>query len=183
MLLRQYYGDPFRDDLGELLAGAPPACDHGIDEVTIQPRTLSTDNPAVFRWDTPRRGLFASALFLTILADQVCYTYFRRHYPPFRELTRYPKFRGACPGGCTHHINPAGVFSAIGKPPGAWPRDDKLDYSVLPRDLFDVMHDEVMTFFPSHLAGIDPGEFWDRCDESIPVGFRLLFMASRERAR
>jgi len=167
--LAEYYRGAFRGDLEKVVRHAPPKHEHERGEITIQPRTLSTENRVVRLWDPEWRGLFASALFLTVLVDQVCYSYFRAHYEAFRKLTRYPKFRGDCPGGCGHHIDPAGVFSALGKAPGSWPRDNGLDCKLLPPDLFETIRAEVHSFFPRHLDGIDPNEFWEKCDASVPV--------------
>ena len=46
---------------------------------------------------------FSISLFLTILTDQVCYTYFNSIYSRFRSLTNYPKLTGTCMTMC--HIN------------------------------------------------------------------------------
>src|SRR5687768_12368270 len=109
MNLAEYYNGPFRADLGRGIEGRPPVHDHRPGEVTIQPRSISRENMVIRRWPEERRMLFASSLFLTVLSDQVCYTHYPNSYARFRELTRYPKWLGDCPGGCYNHIHPAVV--------------------------------------------------------------------------
>ena len=145
----------------------------------IQPRTLSTENPVIRHWDAQQQGLFAAALFITVLADQVCFTYFRDRYAAFRALTMYPKLKGDCPGGCSTNIDPSSVFGAIGRAPGAWPREHSVDYAAIPGDMYAVLTDEVRSFFPAHLAAIQADQFLSHCENSIPGGFRLLHLVSR----
>ena len=176
--LREYYGDPFREDLASVMASGRSSHLHDPDPA-IQPRTLSTETPVIRSWNAQQRGLFAAALFITVLSDQVCYTYFRDCYAAFRVLTMYPKLKGDCPGGCSTNIDPSSVFGATGRAPGAWPREDEVNYAALPVDLFAVLAIEIRSFFPARLAAIDPDQFLSHCETSIPSGFRLLHSASR----
>lgn len=174
MKLSTYYHSDFRGDLRDLIACAPIARSHTLGEITIQPRTLSTENPTVRAWAAERRTLFASSLFITIMADQVCYTYFRAQYPQFRALTRYPKLKGDCPGGCYTHIHSVNAFGAIGKQPGSFPGQDRdMRYELVPRDLLSVLKVEVSDFFARHLPTVSAEEFWLRCDQSIPFDLRI----------
>jgi hypothetical protein len=179
MTLDDYYHSQFSNDLRNVLEGLPSLHQHGSDDVTLQPRSLSTANPIVRRWEKDRLGLFASALFLTVLADQVCYTHFPEHYATFRALTRYPKWRGDCPGGCGTHIHPAVVFRVIGQSPGPVHSRDRPDYSALPSDLIATLKREITSFFPRHLPAIDAMAFLARCDSEVPVDLRLLHLAPR----
>lgn len=172
MLFAEYYGDPFRSDLAYVSAGLPPSHEHEPGSVVLQPRTLSTRNPAVLAMTAERRSLFGVALFLTVVADQVCYTYFRAHYVHFRELTRYPKLKGDCPGGCRMNIHPSNAL-AVGHRAGANSRGDSDLWSPLPSDVISVMRTEVHSFVTEHLSGITPEEFWQRVDREIPLYLRL----------
>lgn len=161
--LSSYYGTQFRDDLRRVLANAHQIHPHG--EVTIQPRSISRENRVIRMWREERRSLFASALLLTVLVDQVCYTYFKEVYPQFRALTMYPKFRGDCPGGCHRHLHPLTVLRAMGKEPGC-----ALDYYIVPlpydhlaEGFSTVLDTEVTTFCENLLPSLDAEQLLKRC--------------------
>ena len=179
MTFADYYNGRFRNDLATVIAAVPPAHEHASGEVTLQPRFLSRSNPVIHRWSEEQRMLFASALLLTVLADQVCYTHFHDVYGRFRELTAYPKWRGDCPGGCAYHIEPAVILRAIGAAEGRLATIDDLPLHAFPDDLFQTMRSEVADFFERHLPNVDGDDFWQRCDAEIPTHFKLLYLASR----
>ena len=179
MQFLDYYRDSFRPDVHAVLSGLPSLHPHGSDELTIQPRTISLANPVVRRWGPEQRWAFASALYLTVLSDQVCYTHFGAAYPRFRELTQYPKWRGDCPGACWHHIHPINVFRSIGTEVGQHRDILDLPYKTLPDGLINGMETEVTDFVSRYLDAVDADDFWARCDAELPTGFRLLYMASR----
>jgi len=118
--------------------------------------------------DEPERlRLFATALFFTVLVDQVCYTHFRDIYLEFQSLTRYPKFCGDCPGGCYHHLHPMSIFETIGSAPGpayGWSGQTKLLDEAI-----EVMHAEVLDFSNTYLPSIDGELFWRRCVDEMPL--------------
>jgi hypothetical protein len=45
----------------------------------------------------------------------ICFTHFKTDYIKFRNLTRYPKFIGNCPGVCNYHYHPNDMFFAMNK--------------------------------------------------------------------
>jgi hypothetical protein len=172
MNFADYYGLPFRRDITAVLGGLAPMHEHVAGEVVLQPRTLSSLNPAVRALSDERQALFACALFLTIVADQVCYTHFRSAYDRFRALTQYPKLKGDCPGGCSAHIHPSNAL-AVGSEPGR-PQWSAPDIAArLPADVLLVMRAEVSSFISEHLPELNPGEFWEQVDREIPVDLRL----------
>lgn len=173
MIFAEYYNELFREDVARVVTGLPARHDHGPDEVTIQPRSISGRNPVIRAWPDDRRALFACGLFLTVLADQVCYTHFRASYPTFRALTRYPKWRGDCPGGCYSHIHPGAVFYAIGAEEGRLPAWPAFPLSLLPGDLVATMQREIADFVGRFLPGVDQGAFWRHCDAEFPLGIRI----------
>src|SRR5690606_27668683 len=124
----------------------PALHEHAPGQIALQPRTISLRNPVVRRWSVERRTLFAAGLFLTVLADQVCYTHFQASYSRFRELTMYPKWRGDCPGTCYYHIHPGAVFRAIGAHEGSLGRIEDLPFSAFPDDVIATMRHEVQVF-------------------------------------
>lgn len=180
MSFSEYYNNSFRQDLQRVVTAMPPLHDHGDGEVTIQPRTLSIANPVIRGWREDRRILFAAALFLTILVDEVCYTYFQPAYPSFRALTLYPKLRGDCPGGCSWHAHPELIWHSIGTLEGQpYRRTEDLPFQHLPGDFLNAMEEETRSFLAAHLTEIDPDVFWERCAREISPVFRLFFVTAK----
>lgn len=163
MTFASYYGSQFRGDLQRVLANAHQIHQH--DEVSIQPRSVSKENRVIRMWGEQRNSLFASALFLTVLVDQVCFTHFQEIYPQFRALTMYPKFRGDCPGGCYRHLHPLSVLRAMGNEPGC-ALDyyvDPLPYDHLAEDFATVLDTEVSAFCEKLLPSLDAEQVLKRC--------------------
>lgn len=165
MTFIEYYGDTFRSDLNQVVQNCPsPHAMKG--DVIIQPKMLTLENHTINSWKPDRINLFATALFFTILADQVCYTYFRDFYSQFQALTHYPKFRGDCPGGCYYHLHPTSIFKVIGSSPGPasmWSGKLKmLD------DAIETMRREVLNFFNTYVKSIDGDLFWEKCVAEFP---------------
>jgi hypothetical protein len=167
MTFSEYFGEPFRGDLNAVISALPSGHDHDRPTgVTIQPRTISDQNQVIQAWNAERRDLFASALFFTVLVDQVCYTHFRTHYPAFQALTLYPKFRGDCPGGCYHHLDPSAIFRALGSPHGSatgWRGEARIVPAAT-----EAMRSEVLSFFADYMPAVDGPEFWRICSLHIP---------------
>jgi hypothetical protein len=164
MTFREYYGEPFRSDLSAVVTSNPSPHSEA-DEVTIQPRTLSTENSVIRVWEPERLRLFATALYYTILVDQVCYTHFGSVYSQFKVLTRYPKFRGDCPGGCYGHIHPMNILKAIGSELG--PANNWSGQVILLVEAAEVMHAEVRDFFRTYLRAVDGEHFWRKCVDEM----------------
>lgn len=164
MTFREYYGDEFRRDLAQVLAQGNQ-CDN-VGPTALQPRTVSLDNPAIAGMSEARRTLFSLALLLTVLTDQVIYSHFGSSYPEFSALTRYPKWKGDCPGGCYHHIHPASVLAAVGAEAGQWldpVPDERL--SALREALPDFRW-EVERFVAERMPALG-AEFWRRCEVEL----------------
>lgn len=179
MLFADYYAGLFREDIARVASALPSRHEHTPGETTLQPRSISRRNAVIRGWSPERRALFAASLFLTVLADQVCYTHFRPSYDRFRRLTMYPKWRGDCPGGCHAHIHPRVVFQAIGAREGRRGEMQELPFAAFPDDLFATMRLEVLDFVGTYLTGVDPEDFWRRCDAEMPLDFKTRYRASR----
>jgi hypothetical protein len=175
----EYYNHEFRDDLTKVYAALPPMHEHSDGVAMIQPHMIGHENPVVHAWAAERRILFATGLFLTILADQVCYTHFRDRYPAFREHTKYPKLCGECPAGCHYHVHPGVIFERIAAGRVRGRGISKEHFALLPDDILTTMKQEVCDFVTKYLPGTDPVDFWNRCDAEIPRDFRLQYMTSR----
>jgi hypothetical protein len=175
-----YYRHEFREDLkvldGFAVCGHRPRAPR--DEVEFQPKSLSVANRTLASWPDARRVQFALALFLTVLADQVCFTHFRHLYDRFRALTRYPKFIGDCPGGCSSNIHPKHIFSAIGQREGQRADLESFSWHLVPGDTTETMRAEILSFANDHLAGSFPDEFWIKCRAELPPQLRDRHEAS-----
>lgn len=136
-----------------------------------------------------RRGLFAVALFWTILVDQTFYSYFRRSYQTFHRKTLYPKFIGNCTAPsimtseCGHHQHPRKILKAINDTEDKGNRFDfdreifKKDESSQKRQFIDyltildqsrqVMKDEIKEYFENHQPEISWTEFWTKCEREL----------------
>lgn len=162
MDFREYYGEPFRSDLASVAGGLPSS--HGTEPdggAVLQPRSLSRSNLAIVRMSADRRSLFATALFFTVLVDEVAYSHFRGSYDAFRKLTLYPKLLGDCPGGCHYHLEPSAIFRALDSregPATGWAGGAEFD-----EDAVEVMRDEVLDFFRAHVTEVNGEEFWAAC--------------------
>ena len=164
-----YYGDPFRGDLHAVLRAlpSPHAAHSNGQDVFVQPRILSDENPVIRNWDQHHFDLFATALFYTVLIDQVCHYYYRSMHPRFERLTRYPKLRGDCPGVCYLNLHPSTILDCIGATPsGLCNRTKKAKLVDVSRE---VMRNEVLDFFDKHLPEIDGDAFWARALDEISV--------------
>lgn len=171
MTFDEYYRERFRHDLAAILAAATRSHEHPGDPegATLQPRSLSQENVAIRTLEGEVVVRFATALYFTVLVDEVMYTYYRAHYGTFEDLTRYPKFRGDCPGGCSSHIHPSNVLRAINQRPGSWSHDTPEDLREVIREAIPVMRREVVEFFPVHLSLVDGVDVWRRCCAESPL--------------
>src|SRR5690606_3024883 len=107
-----YYRGEFRADFRQIYAPARHRHDafhYAFAEPSLQPHALERHRQ-IRRWNRTRKEHFALSLFLTVLADQVCYTHFREAYRRFRELTMYPKLKGECPASCNRHVHPVRIL-------------------------------------------------------------------------
>src|SRR5881397_61460 len=163
-----YYGETFRKDLGAVLDVRLPRQHVFGDEVTLQPRSLSVENPVVNAWDRQHRAVFEVALFLTVLVDQVCYTYYRAHHERFASLTQYPKWRGDCPGGCSAHIHPRHILGVVGRTAGHGPQAPGVDTLAVLASAKPVLEREVRSFCEQHMPELNADEFWARCSAEFP---------------
>lgn len=164
---REYYGEPFRSDLSAVISAVPSG--HSTErEYVIQPRTLSTENPIIRKWEQNRINLFATALFYTVLIDQVCHHHFHHLYDEFEKLTRYPKLLGDCPGGCIWgYAHPVMILQSIGSPPG--PASNWVASAGLIENSRSVMREEIGSFAENHLPSMDAEIFWEKVVAELPA--------------
>ncbi|MEM5808230.1 MAG: hypothetical protein QW818_03805 [Candidatus Aenigmatarchaeota archaeon] len=136
-----------------------------------------------------RQGLFAVALFWTVLVDQTFYTYFRKSYFVFRQKTLYPKFIGNCTAPslmsseCGHHQHPRKILQAINDTADKGNRFDFerkifkkdennqprpfIDYSPILAQSIQVIKDELKDYFENNQPEINWTDFWSKCEKEI----------------
>jgi hypothetical protein len=167
---RYYYRNQFQRQLATVLAKGWKGHEQHGDEPgsIIQPRTLSLENPAIRRMSAESQARFAVALYLTILTDQVASRYFREHYAKFAALTRYPKFRGDCPGGCRSSVPAERILLSIGMEVA-----DRAE-AVPPHILTELqaalpdLRYETTAFVQDHMPELGES-FWTRCTAEPPL--------------
>ena len=171
MNYREYYGQTFIEDLNAFRAWATASrVSHreNVDGVfAIQPHIIKENSKEIASWGTGRLGLFATALFFIVLVDQVCYTHFHYIYSKFQSLTRYPKLRGPCPGGCQNR-HPSSIFSWLTP---CLPQHDinfNLEFAPLVASALPIMKQEVFDFLKQHAPTVDKEAFWEKCAQHVP---------------
>ena len=111
---------------------------------------------------------FSISLFLTIIMDQVCYSYFNSIYFKFRSLTNYPKLTGTCMKMCHINAHPTEIFQHIDTEFNRNYRDiSMIEIKNIFNESKDFMKQEVLSFFKNHLNEIDGETFWKICEDEF----------------
>ena len=177
MTFQTYYHNKFPSCLQEFYDSIPNDIRHHHSNdkktFTIQVDKLSNHgrgtNIEHLKFLSPEDKIYFSiSLFLNILTDQVCYTYFNSIYFRFRSLTNYPKLTGTCLTLCHVNAHPIEIFQHI---------DRELDWNY--RDISileikkkfneskDFMKQEVLSFFENNLTEIEGESFWIKCEREF----------------
>jgi hypothetical protein len=136
-----------------------------------------------------RQGLFAVALFWTVLVDQTFYSNYRQSYQTFQGKTLYPKFIGNCTAPslmssqCGHHQHPKKILQAVNDTldKGNLPAFDreifvkdeskhtrpKIDYQKYLVEAKQIMKEEIKSYFEKYQPEIDWVSFWDKCEKEL----------------
>ncbi len=176
-----YYKNRFRQDINQFFSTIPDQSRFHEDNqnkqtYSIQYERLTRDFDHLNFLTKPEKEYFGVALFFTVLTDMVCYSHFRQYYEHFKQLTRYPKFIGNCPGGCHYHYHPSDIFAAMN-----YSRKNQLDILSSERlDFFDkfieaikTMKDETIDFINEHIKEIDSTQFWETCKREFPYRLKV----------
>jgi hypothetical protein len=167
-----YYRNQYQVDILKFFSKIPERSKHTFEDkhvFTIQYQALSQDFEYLGFLNKEQKANFGTALFFTVLVDQVCYTHFNRYYKRFQHLTRYPKFVGNSASTDRTNFPPRDIFSAMN-----YKRDNKLensariDFFQIFNDAVPVMEQEVKSFFPEYLPEIDAQDFWNTCVKEFP---------------
>jgi len=137
----------------------------------VQYQSLTKDFNYLDFLDINQKAYFGTALFFTVLVDQVCFSYFAQHYDKFCNLTLYPKFVGNSPSTDRINFPPRDIFTAFN-----YSRDKEkmfntqnVEFWQIYNEAIPVIENETKEFFKMHLNDIDGQEFWDKCIKELPL--------------
>jgi hypothetical protein len=188
---KTYYKQYFQRDLLNFVGQIPINGNKHYDktEFNIQYFFLTPQYKYLDIVPQDRQGLFAVALFWTVLVDQAFYSNYRYSYQTFQRQTLYPKFIGNCTAPslmsseCGHHQHPRKILQAINDTTDKGNRFDfereifKKDESNQPRQFIDyltfldqskqVMQYDIKDYFEKHQPEISWTEFWSKCEREL----------------
>jgi len=169
----KYYNGQFRQDIQTFFSKVPEISKHTFDDrqvFTVQYQTLTKDFDYLDFLDISQKAYFGTALFFTVLVDQVCYTHFGQQYAKFYKLTRYPKFVGNSPSTDRTNFPPRDIFGAFN-----YSRDKDKMFNTPNVEFWEAFNEakpvierETKDFFKNHLMEIDGQQFWDKCLTELP---------------
>lgn len=186
---KTYYKQLFQRDLQNFVRQIPIDGNKHYDsnEFNIQYFFLTPSYKYLDIISTEQQGLFAVALFWTILLDQTFYTYYRNSYQTFQQKTLYPKFIGNCTAPslmsseCGHHQHPRKIFQALNdtfdkgnrfdfertifKKDECEPARKLIDYYSILEQSKETMKEEIKDYFQNHQPEINWAEFWQKCEQ------------------
>lgn len=170
-----YYTNKFRQDILKFFSTIPERSKHTFSigdrtTFTIQYQTLTKDFNYLDFLDIKEKAFFGTALFFTVLVDQVCFTHFRQHYDKFRKLTLYPKFVGNSPSTDQTNFCPSDIFAAFNYSRDNKKKDEtpRVEFWEVFNNAVPVMEKETTIFFKKHLTEIDGQSFWALCKKEFP---------------
>jgi hypothetical protein len=186
-----YYKQHFQRDLLNFVGQIPIDGNKHYDknEFNIQYFFLTPQYKYLDVIPQDRQGLFAVALFWTVLVDQTFYSNYRQSYQTFQRKTLYPKYIGNCTAPsmisseCGHHQHPRKILKAINDKldkGNSYGFDRELfekDESKQPRQIIDyltildqsrqVMKNEIKDYFENYQPEISWTEFWIKCEREL----------------
>lgn len=188
---KTYYKQYFQVDLQNFVGQIPIDGNKHYDrnEFNIQYFFLTPQYKYLDIVPQDRQGLFAVALYWTVLVDQTFYSTYQQSYQTFQRKTLYPKFIGNCTAPsltsseCGHHQHPKKILHAINDTTDKGNSFEfereifKKDESNQPRQFIDylaildqarkVMKDEIKDFFKNHQSEITWIDFWMKCEQEL----------------
>ena len=168
-----YYKTKFQLDILKFFKTVPEHSKHTFENksiFSIQYQTLTKDFNHLDFLTNKEKAYFGTALFFTVLVDQVCYSNFGQFHERFQRLTLYPKFVGNSPSTDRTNFHPSDIFAAFN-----YSRDEKKrneTETIIFWEVFSeaapIMETETKDFFKKHLDEIDGQAFWDKCVSHFP---------------
>jgi hypothetical protein len=168
---KTYYNSKFRDDINMFFSTIPDESRFHEDTqnkltFSLQYERLTPAFDHLDFLDKEGKEYFGVALFFTVLTDMVCFSHFKPYYSIFKNMTRYPKFIGNCPGGCNFHYHPSDIFFAMNK--GRSSTEPHLVFYDKFIEAIETMSNETISFFREHLTEIEGETFWLKCKKEFP---------------
>lgn len=188
---KKYYKHYFQSDLLTFVGQIPIDGNkhYNRNEFNIQYFFLTPQYKYLDIIPQDRQGLFAVALFWTVLVDQTYYSNFRHSYETFQRKTLPPKFIGNCTAPslmsseCGHHQHPRKILQAINDTKDKGNRFDFdreifkknesnhsrqfIDYLTILEQSIQVMKDEIKDYFQNHQTEISWTDFWTKCEREL----------------
>ena len=169
----KYYNGQFRQDIQNFFSKVPERSKHTFDDrniFTVQYQTLTKDFDYLNFLDIEMKAYFGTALYFTVLVDQVCFSHYQSIYGQFESLTRYPKFVGNSPSTDRTNFPPRDIFGAFN-----YSRDkekmfesENVEFYKAFNEAKPIMKSETIDFFKNHLNEINGEEFWGKCEQELP---------------
>lgn len=169
----KYYNRKFRQDIQTFFSKIPKRSKHTFDDrkiFTVQYQTFTKDFDYLGFLNKEMKAYFGTALFFTVLVDQVSYSHYQDYYKKFQNLTRYPKFVGNNPSTDRTNLPPRDIFSAFN-----YSRDkenmfktENVEFWTAFNEAKPIMKKETFEFLEKHLSQIDGEEFWSKCERELP---------------
>jgi len=170
---KQYYKNQFQQDIIRFISAIPERNRHTFGDkstYTIQYQALTLDFHYLDFLDIKVKAYFATALFFTVLVDQICYSYYKPYYLEFRNLTLYPKFVGNSPSTDQTNFHPSDIFAAINysRDTNKKNQTQKVEFWDIFNEAVEPMKNEIVDFFVRNLSEINGNEFWEKCKKEFP---------------
>jgi len=163
--IEEYYNNFFQDDIKKFMV------DHKYANLPYFGHSWEYDCRELNNIPKENRVLFIICLYFTVLVDQAMYTYYRKLYPEFEKLTKYPKF---CQGLGQFQKNPRDLLFM----PVEQGMVDKTEIIEKLSDGMALFVDETLDFFKNYLLQVSGKEFFEKLiydrDVQIPLIFELL---------
>ena len=189
MEFEQYYKTLFREHINQFFSQIPleGSKHYNKTEFTIQYFFLTPQYKYLDFIPKERQGLFAVALYWTVLIDQTFFSYYsRQSYLNFQQKTLYPKFIGNCTAPslmsseCGHHLHPQKILQAVNdfadkgnrhdlkieifKKDESTERRENINYFSNLEQVKQVIKEEIKEYFNNHQPEISWNEFWLKCE-------------------
>jgi hypothetical protein len=189
MEFEKYYKTHFREHLNQFFSQIPVegSKHYNKTEFTIQYFFLTPQYKYLDFIPKERQGLFAVALYWTVLIDQTFFSYYsRQSYLNFQQKTLYPKFIGNCTAPslmsseCGHHLHPQKILQAVNdfadkgnrhdlkieifKKDESTERRENINYFSNLEQVKQVIKEEIKEYFNNHQPEISWNEFWLKCE-------------------
>ena len=189
---KTYYKQYFQRDLQNFVGQIPVEGNKHYDrnEFNIQYFFLTPQYKYLDIIPHDIQGLFAVALYWTVLVDQTFYSHFRHSYQTFQRKTWYPKFIGNCTAPslmsseCGHHQHPRKILQAINdtedkgnrfefereifkKDENSQTTRQRIDYFPILEQARQEMKEEIKDYFENHQPEISWTDFWSKCEQEL----------------